>query len=75
MSYRGSTGGPGTVVANGTYGDKRGTSWMMLGPVRGDGADGYGYGEGRMEEGRGPEVQMAEWPRRRDGAEWREALE
>lgn len=42
-------------VANGSYRDKGGTSWLMYGPSKGGGED------SRLEEG----MQMQEWPRGR----------
>ncbi len=51
----------GSVVANGCYGDKRGTVWKMC--RKGEGGE-----EGRLEEGRG--IQMREWPRRRESSVW-----
>lgn len=60
-------GGP---VATSTYGDRRGTSWLMYGPGKGD------VGDGRLEEGRGGEesMQMQEWPRRRESSDWKTAF-
>ncbi|KAM0800100.1 hypothetical protein BDR22DRAFT_852859 [Usnea florida] len=62
--------GAGGPVATSSYGDKRGTSWLMYGPGRG------GAEDWRLEEGRGvgDSMQMQEWPRRRESADWKIAF-
>lgn len=59
-------------MVSGSYGDKKGTSWLMYGAGKG--------GEWGLEEGRGGELEMEEglrmqeWPRRRESGEWKSAL-
>ena len=61
----------GDPVATGSYGDENGTSWLIYGPSRGD-----AFGNSRLEEGRGMEegVLLQEWPRGREGSDWRSAF-
>lgn len=59
-------GGAGRIVANGSYGDRKGVSWLMYGPGKGDAA--------ALEEGGGvqePGFQLRQWPRGREGPHWR----
>lgn len=60
-------------MVSGSYGDKKGTSWLMYGSGKKEGD--RGLEEGRdgvmeMEEG----VRMQEWPRRRESSDWKMAM-